>query len=654
MRPFLVAYENASWLRQSGFADVKVDEGLLQGDPASPAFAQLIYGACCDTVQTEIPVLDLLLSYFDDLAISDEPETALAALEKLIQELKKVGLMVNLSKCVAYVTNPKGLRAKYRRRLKKLGIPIQEGGAVYVGSPFGSEAFIRQFLRKEADRVCSMLSELAEYDALSRVDPSMANAQGLYALAHSSLNHLLRHLMRTVEPRLIVEEFARVDTRMQDYVAGLFHAALHEISDWHRLRLSLPLRNGGLGITSLTDCSHAAYLGCLHRHKKLLTEDLKTSPGEVIKGFSGAYDSITEVIGEGILPKKQEFFAPTARRRADAEKADKASNLGDKIMDKVWEVKVQEMKTKASTFQEFVQMSTASSTCTDIFRAPIWVHRYRVRSAAFVMWGRKFLSLPICPSSCAICEGSPITQDGQHASGSKHCTRRVRERHDAIRDEICGFLNLLRSTKDFPYHCTREVPLNSIEGLVPEENGRPLICDFMLEHEFKAEVMVFDVRITHPNFEKTAHRQPFAALEENWQKKRKHYLSNYKLKSEQIQPVVFDTYGGWHKATLAGLFKLTKQAATRANKVDEDLTNELWLGMRYRIATVLVEKQYKVVEHLNWRLRGLHTESLQAAEEKGEEESEEEANYSGNTGTGVDLSAPATGLTASPGEDMAE
>ena len=199
----------------------------------------------------------------------------------------------------------------------------------------------------------------------------------------------------------------------------------------------------------------------------------------------------------------------------------------------------------------------------------------------------------------------------------------------------------------------REVPLNSIEGLVLKENAKPLVCDFMLEHEVKAEVMLFDVRITHPHFDKQAHHKPFGALEENWQLKRKKYLSSYVLKPEQIQPVVFDTYGGWHKVTLAGLFKLTKQAATRGNKVDDDLANELWLGLRYRIATVLVEKQYKVVEHLNWKLRGLHMEASQAKIDEDSEE-EEETNHSGNTGTGVDLSALAMEQTASPGEDMEE
>jgi hypothetical protein len=75
------------------------------------------------------------------------------------------------------------------------------------------------------------------------------------------------------------------------------------------------------------------------------------------------------------------------------------------------------------------------------------------------------------------------------------------------------------------------------------------------------------------------------------------YESNYVLKSEQIQPIVFDTYGGWHKNTTAVLFKLTKLAATRGAKPDKELVSELWKGMRFRIAKVLVERQYRAVAH---------------------------------------------------------
>jgi hypothetical protein len=197
----------------------------------------------------------------------------------------------------------------------------------------------------------------------------------------------------------------------------------------------------------------------------------------------------------------------------------------------------------------------------------------------------------------------------------------------------------------------------------------------MLQHEVKAETIVFDVRVTHPDFSKLAHHKPFGALEANWRTKRKLYESNYVLKSEQIQPIVFDTYGGWHKNTTAVLFKLTKLAATRGAKPDKELVSELWKGLRFRIAKVLVERQYRAVAHLNWRLRGLQSKASQASvvssqaeteDEEGmsgdeevadesEDEIEEVANYSGSTGTGVDSTAPAMRHgSASPGEDRAE
>ena len=127
----------------------------------------------------------------------------------LIPELAGIGLKVNLGKSSVYSTHP--LAKKHMRWLKKNKLSINTRGGVYLGAPFGSEEHIRGHVRSEASRVCGMIDDLMELDTISRIEHAWADSQGLYALVRLSLNHLLRHYTRTMDPRLIEDEFACVD-----------------------------------------------------------------------------------------------------------------------------------------------------------------------------------------------------------------------------------------------------------------------------------------------------------------------------------------------------------------------------------------------------------------------------------------------------------
>ena len=151
-------------------------------------------------------------------------------------------------------------------------------------------------------------------------------------------------------------------------------------------------------------------------------------------------------------------------------------------------------------------------------------------------------------------------------------------------------------------------------------------------------VIFFDVQVTHPNFNDSEHRNPLkGAIMESWTRKKQLYTDNYKIRLNQIEPMVFDTFGAWHAATINCLFKLVTRAATRSKKVNKVLREDLWRDLRYRIAVTLVSKQHRVVEHFNWRLKEFRKQTG--------------APLAGNTGTTSNSSsAPAMRRTVSPGE----
>ena len=82
----------------------------------------------------------------------------------------------------------------------------------------------------------------------SKLDPKWANSQGLFALAQHSLNYLLRHLIRTVDPKHTGTEFHVVDETILRFVGCLFGMSAGELTPWRTLRITMPFRHGGLGI----------------------------------------------------------------------------------------------------------------------------------------------------------------------------------------------------------------------------------------------------------------------------------------------------------------------------------------------------------------------------------------------------------------------
>ena len=167
-----------------------------------------------------------------------------------------------------------------------------------------------------------------------------------------------------------------------------------ELTPWRRLRITMPFRHEGPGIVPLVDSSHAAYLGCLFRHREVLGND----PTNSIKGFKEAHEAIVNMVGEKVIPPVGTFFDKETKGPTS-----NVENFAGHVQDKIWAKKQLEMDAKATTQEKFVRSCTKAETCTDIFKAPITHRKYHVPSNAFKMAGRMFLSLAVSPATCGRC-----------------------------------------------------------------------------------------------------------------------------------------------------------------------------------------------------------------------------------------------------------
>ena len=588
VRPFLVGYEFATPLHLEGWDGITADEGLLQGDPAAPAFAQLLYAECCQKVRDQYPDLEMVISYFDDIVLCGPPRIVRRALGTLTRKLSRRGLSVQLDKSLAFTTHP--LDRKTASSLASRHIQVHNDGFTYLGTPIGTPEFIRAELERLATRLSTDLSELSELHFMSQIDTQWADAQGLFALANLSLNHTLRHLLRTVAPIHLREIFPGVDRDIQKFVGGIFGLQPTEFTPWRRKRLFLPYRHGGLGFIPLTDCSEPAFIGCIYRHRRLLGPETL----EMIPGALEAHQTLITRLGLECLPSSDTLMDPTPPPNGQPER-----DLHQELTERIWKEYSAEMQAEATEFEKFVSTATSESTSMDVFRAPISNRRYRLPSSAFVMAGRLALALPVCEAFCRLCN-KPIATDGQHAS-AHHCNKRVIDRHNGVRDTLASFCRLFNERYDLPGTIMSEVPMDSIPGIA--KLGRAnLRCDFMLRHDMDINNIFFDVQVVHPVFDPHPLRPP-VAVESAWNRKRQKYLAAYDIPAASMQPMTFDVYGRWAKLSQAYLFKLLKQVTAPLQDRDKHLCTKLWLDLRYRVATTIARRQARVLEYFHWRNR---------------------------------------------------
>jgi len=600
VRGFLVTHQTPSTIKFPNMDAFEIDEGIIQGDPMAPAYAQLMYSLCCRTVRDEFPEMRLLASFFDDTFIVDGFDDAIKAAIDLKNEFKqKAGCDIELSKSSIYSTLP--LSEQQKRQCEELGLHMKSDGLRILGSPVGNHEFITQFLEEKVDEIQIQLDRISKAEALGSFNNSMCTVQGLYHMLRDCANQLGKHLLRTVHPNFTVPAFARLDSFTKELTGRLFD--ITNVSTTLENRFTLPGSLGGLGMTTYEEAALPAFLGCVYSIGPTIVNRLEGEPTKAITGLIEARDRMIaklELEESSLVPNLEEFFHEAEDERKDEKK--ERAGLSRKLLRAVQENRRAKLLNRQGETGKFILQMTASDHASDFLFAPMTKKRCRM-PRVFKIYGRFYLGEAVTSPICNIgnCRDQPVDTFGEHGW---HMKSKVTARHNKVKQNLGVFLQRLHTSGKSDYSCQFETPLSDL-GMRPKQgasNSSDARCDFVLKNSETQRMFVTDVMVTHPSPKVRGNTEtPLAAVIEGYKRKMSRYCDNYaELNSSNFKPLVFDTYGGWHEETESFL-KMIVESIT--SKEVEGQFEKLWSELRNRVAVAIATGQGELLLAMNAKQR---------------------------------------------------
>ena len=224
------------------------------------------------------------VSFIDDITGILPPELSLDmaaignVMEWLQERLGVDGISLNRTKSQALLADgvgPEQLAEEQRVAMDPRGLTVVRQGIRLVGAPVGTEQFQRDFLQEAVD------GEPAELvTALVPMEDAQASCQFLRLSATSRVSQLLRTVQSSIICQAAANYDALVEWALASIIAGDGAAAaglptpeevVHDPTACQNqtylgheaLRQAhLPIREGGIGLTSSSSIKGTAYIGC--------------------------------------------------------------------------------------------------------------------------------------------------------------------------------------------------------------------------------------------------------------------------------------------------------------------------------------------------------------------------------------------------------
>ena len=234
------AYNNPSLLVTEGGTLLASAEGVRQGDPLGPLLFSLAFRPTLEALQQALPKATIV-AYLDDVNIhSPGPENLITAAAEV---LKGSPFTLNVKKSTENTLND----------LKKQGIKA-------LGTAIGPLAVRRVFLQGKIDTLARAIKDLKSLPK-----------QHALLLLQGSIQLLLRHLLRQLDPEGLIDLWTQVDTLIRDLVVALASRAPGRPSkDLQLALITLPIREGGLGLLPHADIAIQLYNTAKHASQLFL------------------------------------------------------------------------------------------------------------------------------------------------------------------------------------------------------------------------------------------------------------------------------------------------------------------------------------------------------------------------------------------------
>ena len=285
---------------ENNYSSISSSQGAQQGDPLGPLLFALATIPWLEDLQRQLHD-GFVQAYIDDITQLASFEAQCRAIQSLRTLAPKYGLAINFRKfkILQGRCGSAELAATRRQHYQQLcpGIldsnivtnpeddqsyPADAYGLEILGSPVGSPAFVRNYLRLYVTN--TLRQEMSRLDKVTHL-------QTLWCYIHYVVNSKITHLLRTIPPAY-TDEFIRdfrdlqiqltqraFDIPHADSDDEVLHAAFHD--DMCQSQLSLPIASGGLGLRYYADICQSAYLAsviCCRTHLSSLPDWTLSAP----------------------------------------------------------------------------------------------------------------------------------------------------------------------------------------------------------------------------------------------------------------------------------------------------------------------------------------------------------------------------------------
>ena len=459
--------------------------GVQQGDPLGPLLFALTLLPVIQKIEEEC-VLDVNKWYLDDGCLAGQKQEVQKALSILERECAKIGLFLNKSKTTIFGAGSSDFAFE---GLKK----IEGDGIVLLGAPVGSDVFISDYAQTKIEALQNRL-QLTE---------CLQNPQYQLPLLRFCIGlPRVNHLFRLCHPEVIKEAINSCDTLLDSYIStNLFG---HALSPFQRRLISLPVSQGGLGLSIAKDIALCAYTGSLF---------------QVTKNTPSIHDKATKSLEEWNLRVQKSITTEEMSRSIHPQKLLTAKIheatkewLVSEHVPLVMRTRVNEVMDKDSGLWVTARPSKYHGTL---------LKRWEFSLALQFRYGCNLVDKE---GSCSLCIGSRDI-GGIHDTECKGDGRHW-SRHNLVRD------TLLKIVREAGYSGDREVP----HLLGEESDERP--ADVLIRGYEGGQDLCVDVAVVSA-FSSTNH------LKEAEDLKRRRYESSCHTHDLRFTPFILNTLGNF-------------------------------------------------------------------------------------------------------------
>jgi len=243
---------------------LEMSRGVIQGEGASSflfccAIQPLLLEALAHGTKDEdgeplaADVQAQPMAYADDILLVGKLEGVRRLFRFLKPRLAEVGLSINPGKCtLACATTATLDSAAVFAEAEGFGSADLQSEAIEVlGTPLGAPEAVRKLLQ---DKIAALRDSIGKLLWLEDKQTAML-------LMRFCVVQRANHLLRSLPPSALAEFTAEYDAQVHGFLARMVEPST--LTDHAKLIASLPVSQGGLGITPLAVTSKAAYLGGL-------------------------------------------------------------------------------------------------------------------------------------------------------------------------------------------------------------------------------------------------------------------------------------------------------------------------------------------------------------------------------------------------------